>query len=69
MSVIGMDIVELMEARHTLEGIFFPYQCIYNSVSSYFALDNITFFNGVFQNVESVTLFFGKYQLEHWLLL
>ncbi|KYO45194.1 otoconin-90 isoform A [Alligator mississippiensis] len=31
-------------------------------------LNNITFFNGVFQNVESVTLFFGKYQLEHWLL-
>lgn len=28
-----------------------------------FGLDNITFFNGVFQNVDSVALFFGKCRL------
>lgn len=27
----------------------------------FFHSDNATFFNGVFQNVESVALFFGKY--------
>jgi len=37
---------------------FFKKKC---GLFIFFHLDNATFFNGVFQNVESVALFFGKY--------